>query len=172
MIWALLLTLVTLWMLACCWFDWHRRRIPNSLILSGWIGAMLAQGLLPPGTGLLAVASPGAVGWVDALLASATMLLLGLGLWKVRLFGAADAKMLVAIAAVLGPPGVLPVLLLSIGAGGVLALLTLMVRRMAGHPHPTMGPSGQASTSLPYALAITVATLGYIAWVRFELWGR
>lgn len=170
---SILVPLLTAWMLLCCWQDWRSRKIPNSWNLASLAVALGVQTMLPAGSGLFSVAAPGALGGAQALLAAGAMLLLGLLLWKLRLFGAGDAKMLTAIAAFVGPAGVLPVLLLTLCAGGVLALAALAWRKVAAlPPHSTAGSPAKADLRLPYSLAIMAGTLGYIALVRTGLWGR
>lgn len=166
--WSLAAGLLLVALLAtACTVDWRERRIPNALVAAGLLAAFVWQALAPAGNGLFDARQPGAVGLGPALLAAALMLVAGLLLWKLRLFGAGDAKLLVAVAAFNGPAGVLPVLLATLLAGGALALAGLAHLgwrlRRGGASGPALGGFPAASvplggTRLPYSLAIAAGT--------------
>jgi Flp pilus assembly protein protease CpaA len=68
------------------------------------------------------------------------MLLVASLLWRVGLWGAGDAKWLTVMAAHAGPAQVMPLLMFTLMAGGLLAVAWKLARR----PNP-----------MPYALAIS-----------------
>lgn len=152
---ALLLCLAV----ACAW-DWRQRRIPNALVLATAATGLALQTLLPAGQGLFAATSPGAVGTGPALLALVALLLPGLLLWRLRFFGAGDAKLLAAVGPFVGPAGVLPVLLFTLVCGGVLALLARALPLLAlSAPRLASGALASGALRLPYALAIAAGTV-------------
>jgi prepilin peptidase CpaA len=134
---------------AACWTDLRTRRIPNALVVSGAAAGLGLQAMLPAGQGLFAAHAAGAIGAPAALAALALLGLAGLLLWRARLFGAGDAKLLAAVGVYVGPAGALPLLLGTLVSGGALALLALMRR---------------SATRLPYALAIAAGSATHIGW--------
>jgi prepilin peptidase CpaA len=162
----LVAALLLAWLGICVWLDLKTRRLPNALTVAGLVAALLLQAFVPPGDGLLHPVRPGSVGVLRALLAAAGMLIVALILWRLKLFGAGDAKMLVAIAALVGTHGAAPVLLLTLCAGGVLALAVLVWHRTGGHAPA----AGSGSFRLPYSVAIMSGTLGYVALLHGGLW--
>ena len=145
--------------------DLRTRRIPNALVLTGALLGLGLQAALPAGRGLFDSYAPGGIGLSAALLAGVVMLAAGMLLWRGGLFGAGDAKLLAALGPYIGPAGVLPVLLYTLVAGGVLALAASAWRQghlwlatrarlpRAARPSPT--------PQLPYALAITAGTVAH-----------
>ena len=131
--------------------DLRRRRIPNALVVVGALIGLGLQAALPAGRGLFDASEPGGIGWSPALLASVVLLAAGMLLWRAGLFGAGDAKLLAAIGPYIGPAAVLPVLLYTLLAGGLLALAAQVARWIR--------PARANPLRLPYALAITGGTL-------------
>lgn len=131
--------------------DLRARRIPNVLVVFGGLLGLGLQAALPAGRGLFDASEPGSIGWSPALLASVVLLAAGMLLWRSGLFGAGDAKLLAAIGPYIGPAAVLPVLLYTLLAGGLLALVAQAARWIR--------PAQANPLRLPYALAITGGTL-------------
>lgn len=146
--------------------DLRTRRIPNALVTSGALLGLGLQAALPAGRGLFDAFAPGGIGLSAALLAGVVLLAAGMLLWRAGLFGAGDAKLLAALGPYVGPAGVLPVLLYTLLAGGVLALIASAWRhanrwpawRAACAPRAA-GPAAPAR--LPYALAISAGALAH-----------
>jgi hypothetical protein len=95
----------------------------------------------------------GGLGAAGAALGLLLALAAGLALWRARLFGAGDAELLAAVGAFTGAAGVLPVLLWSLLAGGVLAVCVAVPAMLRGTtPRP-----------MPYALALAGGTFAHAA---------
>jgi prepilin peptidase CpaA len=164
--------LMALTLAVACVLDGRERRIPNALTMAALALGLLVHAWL--GFGPSVLVSGETPTWLERLresvLGAGLMLLLGLLLWRVRLFGAGDAKLLAAMAAFTGLAGVLPVLLLSLSAGGVLALGS---RGWAAARHRTPQMTGiqrlDRTLSLPYSWAIAAGTLGYVLLVHLKL---
>lgn len=154
---------VLILLVACCWRDWHERRIPNAWVVAGLLVGLALQTSLPAGAGLFDAADPGAIGPWRALGAVALMLAPCLVLWRLRFFGAGDAKLLAALAAYGGPSGVLPLLLATLVAGGLLALWAIAWRRwLVLIPSFARVSAGHEHIRLPYSLAVSG---GGLAWM-------
>lgn len=177
---------------AACAIDLRSRRIPNPLVVSGALLGLGLQVTLPAGRGLFDTSTPGAIGLSPAMLATVVLLLAGGLLWRLRLMGAGDAKLLAAVGPYVGPAGVLPVLLYTLLAGGVVALVTAWwnhqralrapripltppARAAAGTPgspdapdapdesaDASVPPAVAPSLQVPYALAIAAGVAGYV----------
>lgn len=156
---------------AAVWSDMRHRRIPNRLVLMGLVAA-LGLSLAPGGTGL-----GSAIGGAAAGVA------LFLPLHVLRVMGAGDVKLMGAVGAFTGFPGVLAVALLTLLAGGALSLawaLRLRLLRRVVHnvrtglflsmadvangslPRPESLPTVEAR--IPYALAIAAGAVAQ-AWM-------
>jgi prepilin peptidase CpaA len=155
------------WLALACVSDARERRIPNSLVLIGMAAGLAFQAGLPRGAGLFAAVGVGSVGLANACTAVALAALAGALLWRLRLFGGGDAKLLAAVGSFSGIAGVLPVLLLTLMAGGVLALGTAMLLRTrlgSVQEHGTAHDERRAR--IPYSWAIAAGSLGYAAMSR------
>lgn len=160
----------TLLLLLAVWWDVTTHRIPNQLVLLGLVMGMATSQL------------PNGIGWQDAALGGLTGLATLLPLYLLRILGAGDVKLLAAIGAFVGYPGVLTVALLTGLAGGVLALLLAMhhgqLRQMCKQVHQgVLGFVMQIASGgrprqwvmvvgphrLPYAMAIALGTLSYVS---------
>lgn len=93
--------------------------IPNRLVL-----ALVA--LYP----IYVLAAGGAVDWLGGLLVGGSVLIAGLVLFAFRLIGGGDAKLLAATSLWAGPALILPFLLLTAVAGGILALMVIATARL------------------------------------------
>ncbi len=164
-----------------CWHDWQSRRIPNTLLLFGLAVALVWQVLAPTSSPLLAGCGAGhGRGLVASLAGAAATLLVGFALWKLKLFGAGDAKLLAVVASFTGLGQVPRLLLFTLLAGGVLALaglvfFSLRLRFAAARQCiPSSAPAGAGTVfsayRLPYAFAITVGSLAVVGMNYKDCW--
>jgi len=86
---------------------------------------------------------------VQSLIAATILLLLLLVIYQRRLIGGGDVKLLVALAIGLPPTGVIQLLTITALAGGVLALVHLMMRLL---PYPRLAPAGASLVRRVYAI--------------------
>ncbi len=128
-------------------------RIPN------WMSAVLLAAFVP--AALVAGLEPRAVA-VDALVGLAA-LLVGMGLFAGNLLGGGDAKIMAAMAPFMGIAALPQFVLFTAVAGGALALVALIARRL---PEATRnrGPGwwrrlAQPGGALPYGVAICAGAL-------------
>ena len=171
------------WLLLAAWADIRSRRIPNALVLAGIVCGLTLQVLAPQGGGLFAFWW-GGLGAVDALLGGLAGLALFMPLYLLRAVGAGDVKLLAMVGVWLGPKLIFGAALLTLVAGGLLALLamlatrssrrilanvrfmltTAMVGASAGKFAPLVAPAA-SGMRLPYALAIAAGTLAQLVWL-------
>jgi prepilin peptidase CpaA len=167
--------LLTAFLLAAVWTDLAARKIPNRLVYSGLGVAIACQTALPLGGGLWA-----------ALQGMGLGLAMFLPLYFLRAMGAGDVKLMAMVGAFVGPQLIIGATLLTLVAGGILALLATlrnhafrrlienlkvmllgsMARLASGHLPVPEQPAASVG-KLPYALAITAGSLGYLSWVHF-----
>jgi prepilin peptidase CpaA len=152
--------------------DLLTRRIPNLLLLAGAFGA-LALHLCSP--------SPSAA-LLGAFAGAATGLLVFLPLYCLRGMAAGDVKLMATAGLFSAPMEVLHLALLSVCAGGLMALVLVIARgrlraaaanvlsllrplwmRMAGMPLAPEPMPGPSVGSIPYGLAIASGTLLLLA---------
>ena len=167
------------------WQDIKQHRIPNKIVFVGVVLGFMFNGLLPQGLGFNSPA-PGGLGWLAALTGLGMGLAVLLPFYWLRAMGAGDVKLMAMVGTFLGPGQVLGALLGTFLIGGVMALAVALrvgaVRRLLGNVKfllldgvikvstgqvPTMEDLPQSVGKLPYAVAITVGTLGYLVWQRF-----
>jgi prepilin peptidase CpaA len=175
-------------LLLAVWHDVKARRIPNTLILAGTAGAIVLHLLMPAGAGLFQTPA-GSAGLGNGLLGFASGLLLLLPFYAAHALGAGDVKLMAMIGAYLGPAGVAGATLLSMLAGGVLALalalwsgqlrpvlgnVSHMLRsalvRGNGDASARVAPPASTTGKLPYALAIACGTLLHLALREWRVW--
>lgn len=162
--------------------DIRSRRIPNKLVLIGILTGVVLNGLLPTGMGFNS-ATPGGLGWLAALQGLGVGMAVLLPIYWLRAMGAGDVKLMAMVGAFLGPADVLGVVLATFIAGGVMAIVVVlwsrqlasllqnvrlmllggMVKMSAGRL-PLMNDLPVSVGKLPYAVAITAGTLGYLVW--------
>lgn len=128
----LLLVVLALLVWACC-HDWATREIPD------WISIVIA---------CIAVVSScfGWLGidWTLVLLGGLVASVIGLGLFHFAHLGGGDVKLIAALGLLLGPVGVIILLVVMAIAGGLLAILALLrkQRDYAYVPAITLGYAG------------------------------
>jgi prepilin peptidase CpaA len=141
--------------------DFRRYLIPNWLSLA-------VLGLFP----VYLVFSARPVDWAGGLIASVVLLVIGIGLFALKLAGGGDVKLLAATALWAGTKLVLPLLLVMALAGGVLALAFLVaryskVRMQQDEAESDGGPATAGSVltgvRLPYGVAIATGGLYVVA---------
>lgn len=140
-------------MLAAAWHDAARFIIPNwisGVLVLAWIPAAFTLDYGWPGAGL-------------ALLTGFAVLAAGMALWAPGWLGGGDVKLLAAGALWFGWPDVVSFLVWSMLAGGVLALVLVLARKiapaipmMAGRLHGTALAAGAPA---PYGIAIAAGAL-------------
>lgn len=86
---------------------------------------------------------------VESLIAATILLLLLLVIYQRGWIGGGDVKLLVALAIGLPLVGVIQMLTITALAGGVLALVHLMMRLL---PHPRLAPAGSSLVRRVYAV--------------------
>lgn len=147
------------------------RRIPNLLLLAGWL-CVLPLSLLSttPGAALAACAGGALAGFA-----------IFLPLYLVRGMAAGDVKLMATVGAFVGPSTAFYIAMLSWCAGGVMALLMILFQRRLRVAFANVGdllrpllmraaripavsePMRQPSVgSMPYGLAIAVATMAVL----------
>lgn len=106
-------------------------------------------------------------------------------MYWLRAMGAGDVKLMAMVGAFLGPSEVLGVVLATFVAGGVMALAVVLWSRqlanllqniklvllgglvkLSAGKLPLMNDLPVSVGKLPYAVAITVGTLGHLVWQR------
>jgi len=152
--------------------DLARRRIPNILLLTGWMAALpLLLLSVQPGTALL-----------GALTGALCGLLVFLPLYLLRGMAAGDVKMMAAVGVFTGAGDALRIAILAWCAGGVMVLVVLIVRgrlrlalanlwamllpillRLQRLPSPGQDSGGRPSAgSIPYGVAIAAGTIVHL----------
>lgn len=167
---------------SAAWTDVRARRIPNAVVAGGMVCGFILHLLAPTGDSLFAPAW-GSPGLVQALLGLLAGLALFLPLHLLRAIGAGDVKLLAMAGVWLGPKFVLGAALLTLVAGGLLAIVmmlssgtgrrvlsnvrmlltTSMIGVSAGRVVPLDVPVS-GGPRLPYALAITIGVLAQVGW--------
>jgi len=164
--------------------DVRSHRIPNKLVLVGVFLGLALNGLLPAGHGFNSV-MPGGLGWLAAVKGLALGVAVLLPIYLLRAMGAGDVKLMGMVGAFLGPGDLIGAVVATFIAGGVMALVVaLWSRQLINMLHniklmlfggllkinagqlPIMNVLPVSVAKLPYAVAITVGTLGYLVWQR------
>lgn len=170
---------------AAVYHDVRARRIPNAIVFAGALAALALHALLPRGAGLFGTPM-GGLGIASSLGGLALGLALLMPMYVLRLMGAGDVKLLAMVGAFVGAGDALAVGVLTLVAGGVLALAFAAWQRqlkrvaanawhmtlhttfaaLAGQGAAPVAPPQAASGRLPYAVAIAVAGAGCALWLR------
>jgi prepilin peptidase CpaA len=164
--------------------DVRSHRIPNKLVLVGVVLGLGLNGLLPGGLGFNSEV-PGGIGWLSALKGLALGIAVLLPIYLLRAMGAGDVKLMGMVGAFLGAGDLIGAVIATFIAGGVMALVVALWSRqlmnmlqniklmlfggllkMNAGQLPTMNDLPVSVAKLPYAVAITVGTLGYLMWQR------
>lgn len=162
--------------------DVKNYRIANAVVFWGAGLGLLLNAVMPEGFGF-ANSIPGGVGFLSALAGLAIGLAALLPMYMLRAMGAGDVKLMAMVGAFLGPDDVQGAILVTFLAGGVLSIVYVWkigaLRRtlqnihfilyssavkVAGGSLPTLEDAPQTAAKFPYAIAISVGTLGYVAW--------
>lgn len=170
------------WLAVAVWFDLRQRRVPNMLVANGIVWGMALQTLAPHGGGLFEFWWGGIGAW-QALLGLGAGLAMFMPLYLLRAIGAGDVKLLAMVGVWLGPQLLLGAALMTLLAGGVLAVVVMLASRssrqvltnvrvmltttlvgvQAGKLAPLDAPP-PGSVRLPYALPIAVGVLAQVVW--------
>lgn len=157
---ALVLALIALaCVLAAPVFDLMRFEIPDSLSIIIAIAA-IGYGIVTPG-----------FGWLSHLASTGLVFAIGLLAFARGWMGGGDVKLLTAIATWTGLDGLPMQWLATAIAGGVLALVLIVVRRGLGFAGVDLERAPrvfQLDAPLPYAVAIAAGTLWW-AWPAWPI---
>lgn len=168
----LLIGLVTL----AAIIDLRSRRIPNLLVVTGLIVALLANLWLESGT----------AAWKIWGLGMLTGFALFLPLYLMRGMGAGDVKLMAMVGAFLGPNAAIGAILITFIVGGVLTLVVAahngslrlllgnlrtmlmgsLIKSTVLHQMPTLDAAPVSAGKMPYGVAIALGTFIYIALER------
>jgi prepilin peptidase CpaA len=184
LLWVGLLPLALL-LIAAAWSDVKRHRIPNVLVASGALLAMVLHTWLPAGQGF-ASQLPGGLGFLASLEGLGLGLLLLFPCFALGLMGAGDVKLIAMVGAFLGPEQLLGALLCIALSGGVFSLLIAMrkgltavvmrnvVSVLGGGVLPVAVVAGNSSARIngnnlmPYAVPIAVGTFAYVLFALYQ----
>lgn len=180
----LALTVLMVLLLLATREDIRSHRIPNKLVLVGVVLGLGLNGLLPGGLGFNSEV-PGGIGWLQALKGLALGIAVFLPIYLLRAMGAGDVKLMGMVGAFLGAGDLIGAVIATFIAGGVMALVVALwskqlmnmlqniklmlfggLLKMNAGQLPTMNDLPVSVAKLPYAVAITVGTLGYLMWQR------
>jgi len=164
--------------------DIRSHRIPNKLVLVGVVLGLGLNGLLPGGLGCN-IEVPGGIGWLVAFKGLLLGIVVLLPMYLLRAMGAGDVKLMGMVGAFLGTGDLVGVVIATLIAGGLMALAVALWSRqlvnmlqniklmlfggllkMNSGQLPTMNDLPVSVAKLPYAVAITAGTLGYLIWQR------
>ena len=143
--WLVCLTFFGIVLLAAC-SDAGRLKIPNV--------ASLGLLLLYP---VHVLTSPSQIDWLGAGVLSAALFLGGVWLFTRGALGGGDVKLLSVVGLWAGPSLIVPVLVLTALAGGVLALFAGILRYLHCYPSTWLrvwGAHNARAVQLPYGVAI------------------
>jgi len=96
-----------------------------------------------------AMSAPGSVDFASACIIALIVFLVGVGLFSAGVFGGGDVKLIAATTLWAGPSLVLPFLVVTALAGGLLSLTVLTRAQLVGR-----GSVATARPSVPYGVAI------------------
>jgi prepilin peptidase CpaA len=173
---------------AAVWHDVKSRKIPNRLVFSGALAGLALHSLLPVGNGFIN-APLGGLGFLASLQGLGIGLAILLPMYMLHAMGAGDVKLMAMVGAFLGPDAIIGTALLSMVAGGILAIIVALwngklrtalansyyltlhafVSSLAGAGARMEAPA-TPSGKLAYAIAIAAGTLMYIFFVKTKVW--
>lgn len=125
-------------------YDFFYKRIPNWLTLGG------------VGAGLILAAGNGGLTLSNSFLGLLVAFAIGLSFWASGMVGGGDHKLLSAVGAFVGYPLILPVLVGIALAGGLQAIVWILIKRQSWRGVP-----------IPYSLAIAVGTFVVLLGQKF-----
>jgi len=163
-------------------FDGRQRRVPNQLVLVALFSGLVLHAIGPQAwmrsAGLFALA-PGALGIQGAFLGALVALAMFLPFYILRVLGAGDVKLLVAVGSFAGPSAFVNLALFVLLAGGLLALAKMALARnsrvvmqntlealsqMMPGSAGTFDARSQTAWRMPYAVAVAIGVMAYGAW--------
>jgi prepilin peptidase CpaA len=159
--------LATIPAMAAGWTDWRSRRIPNWLTVPALFLGIAANTI--------------ALGWAgakDSLLGAGLGLGLLLHFVLLKALGGGDWKLVGALGAFLGPPRLINVLLITVLAAGLMAVVVIVWKRRIGRtlrnlaqllaslftlrlPGPDLSLDNPDSLKIPFGVAVAVAVVLY-----------
>jgi prepilin peptidase CpaA len=140
----------------------------SSMIIPNWLNALIAALFVP--VALAANMELAAIGWNLAL--GVAVFAVGAGLFFLRVMGGGDVKMIAACAVWLGLPLMTPFLLFTAIAGGALAAIALVARRIVPAGVSEAGWTRWLTvrrTGVPYGIAIAAGAI--FVWGQSALGG-
>ena len=162
-------------LLATVFTDLAERKIPNRVVYPGFVLAILCQMVLPSGEGL----------W-SSLQGMGLGLALFLPMYLLRAMGAGDVKLMAMVGAFVGPQLIIGATLATFVAGGAMAVMATFrkhlfwqlidnlkvmflgsMAKLASGQLPAPDQPAASVGKLPYALAVTAGTLGYLFWNHY-----
>ncbi|WPG36890.1 A24 family peptidase [Variovorax sp. EBFNA2] len=157
-----------LWLLLVAAYDFHQRRAPNWLVLSGALAALAALAL---------EVQPFGIGWSEAGIGAAVGFCFLLCFYAVGLMGAGDVKFAGALGLWVGLSALVPIWIIASLIAGAHSVLWLALKRWPFSPRLTLmllGPSrtleSGASTRrpriIPYAAYLALAAAAWMVWGR------
>lgn len=155
-----------LWLLLVVVHDFRQRRVPNGLVLSGTVLALLALAL-----GL----QPFQVSWEQALVGAASGFGFLLIFYVAKLMGAGDVKFAGALGLWVGWAPLLPIWIAASLLAGLHSMLWLVLQRWPVWPRLALALSGvnrksasqgQRRRPIPYAAYLAIASWGWMTWMR------
>lgn len=180
----LALAVLTFLLLLASLEDIRSHRISNKLVLVGILLGLGFNGLLSVGMGLNS-SNPGGIGWLGSMKGLALGIGLLLPIYLLRAMGAGDVKLMGMVGAFLGPEDLIGAVLATFIAGGVMALVVALWSKQLANlllniklmlfgslleigagKLPIVEPVAESVGKLPYAVAITMGTFGYLVWQR------
>lgn len=173
-------------LLAAVRSDLRDHRIPNHLVLIGIVTGLMLHTILPTGNGFLGK-GPGGLGPWSSLQGLAIGAAVMFPFYFLRTMGAGDVKLMAAVGAILGPGDVIPAVLGTLLAGGLISLAVAgflgktgqLFRNLAGMVQggllrpalpgrPGVELPAESAGTAPYAVAVALGTLGGLLWVARE----
>ena len=169
-------------------YDIKTRLIPNKIVFSGSLIGIAFNTLINPGTGLFSE-SFGGLGILMSIAGLAIGLIIMLPFYALHVMGAGDAKLMAMIGAFIGPLPIIKVALLSMVAGGLLALIVALwkgvfkqvlanlhhifmqslIRTLSGEGVRISAPE-VPTVKLAYAIAIATGTVFYLSMSNNPTW--
>jgi prepilin peptidase CpaA len=140
----------------------------SSMIIPNWLNALIAALFVP--VALAGHMEMSAIGWNLAL--GAVVFAIGAGLFLLGVMGGGDVKMIAACSVWLGLPMMVPFLLYTAIAGGALAAVALVARRIAPAGVSDAGWTRwltERKSGVPYGIAIAAGAI--LVWSESILGG-